>query len=89
MGLEQLGHITKMLMNSGLNKKTKIAIIENATSIKQRVITGNLDNIEKKAKQKKVQTPSIIIVGKVVGIQKKIEWFNLNHQTSKSINLLK
>jgi Uroporphyrinogen-III methylase len=57
--------------------------------VKQRVITGNLDNIEKKVKQKKVQTPSIIIVGNVVGIQKKIEWFNSNHQTSKSIHLLK
>jgi uroporphyrin-III C-methyltransferase len=89
MGLEQLRFITKKLISSGLNNKTKIAIIENATSIKQRVITGNLDNIEKKVKLKKVQTPSIIIVGNVVGIQKKIEWFNSNHHTSKSINLLK
>ena len=50
---------------------------------------GNLGNIEKKVKQKKVQSPSIIIIGKVVGIQNKIEWFNPNHQTSKSINLLR
>jgi uroporphyrin-III C-methyltransferase len=89
MGLEQLGYIIRRLINSGMSNETKIAIIENATSIKQRVITGNLDNIEKKVKQKKVQTPSIIIVGNVVGIQKKIEWFNSNHQSSKSINLLK
>jgi siroheme synthase len=36
---------------------------------------GNLSNIEKKVKQKKVQSPSIIIIGEVVGIQNKIEWF--------------
>jgi uroporphyrin-III C-methyltransferase len=75
MGLEQLGAITRRLISSGLTEDTKIAVIENATSNRQRVIMGNLSNIEKKVKQKKVQSPSIIIIGKVVGIQNKIEWF--------------
>jgi uroporphyrin-III C-methyltransferase len=75
MGLEQLGAITRTLISSGLTEDTKIAVIENATSNRQRVIMGNLSNIEKKVKQKKVQSPSIIIIGKVVGIQNKIEWF--------------
>jgi len=75
MGLEQLRYITKKLISSGLTEDTKIAVIENATSNRQRVIMGKLSNIEKKVKQKKVQSPSIIIIGKVVGIQNKIEWF--------------
>jgi uroporphyrin-III C-methyltransferase len=75
MGLEQLRFITRKLISSGLTENTKIAVIENATSKRQRVIMGNLSNIEKKVKQKKVQSPSIIIIGKVVGIQNKIEWF--------------
>jgi uroporphyrin-III C-methyltransferase len=75
MGLEQLRAITRRLISSGLTEDTKIAVIENATSNRQRVIMGNLSNIEKKVKQKKVQSPSIIIIGKVVGIQNKIEWF--------------
>ena len=75
MGLEQLRAITRRLISSGLTEDTKIAVIENATSNRQRVIMGNLINIEKKVKQKKVQSPSIIIIGKVVGIQNKIEWF--------------
>lgn len=75
MGLEQLRSITRRLISSGLTEDTKIAVIENATSNRQRVIMGNLSNIEKKVKQKKVQSPSIIIIGKVVGIQNKIEWF--------------
>jgi uroporphyrin-III C-methyltransferase len=58
-----------------LTRKTKIAIIENATSNKQRVILGNLENIEKKVNEKKVQSPSMIIIGNVVGIQNKIGWF--------------
>jgi uroporphyrin-III C-methyltransferase len=75
MGLEQLRDISRKLIAGGLTKNSKIAVIENATSNRQRVIVGNLGNIEKKVKQKKIQSPAIIIVGKVVGIQNKINWF--------------
>jgi uroporphyrin-III C-methyltransferase len=74
MGLEQLGYIIRRLISSGMSNETKIAIIENATTTKQRVIIGNLDNIEKKVKQNKVHSPTIIIVGNVVGLRNKIEW---------------
>ncbi|HJR85965.1 MAG TPA: uroporphyrinogen-III C-methyltransferase [Nitrososphaeraceae archaeon] len=79
MGLEQLSDITRKLIAAGLTKSTKIAVIENATSNKQRVVVGNLDNIEKRIRQKKIQSPAIIIVGKVVGIQSKINWFVPNN----------
>lgn len=79
MGLEQLKHITKEIIGAGVTKKSDIAVIENATSNKQRVIIGNLGNIERKVKQKKIQSPAIIIIGKVVGIQNKIEWFLPNN----------
>ena len=75
MGLEQLKHITRKMIGAGVTKKSDIAVIENATSNKQRVIIGNLGNIEKKVKEKKIQSPAIIIIGKVVGIQNKIKWF--------------
>ena len=79
MGLEQLKRITKEIIGAGVTKKSDIAVIENATSNKQRVIIGNLGNIERKVKQKKIQSPAIIIIGKVVGIQNKIEWFLPNN----------
>ena len=79
MGLEQLKHITKEIIGAGVTKKSDIAVIENATSNKQRVIIGNLGNIERKVKQKKIQSPAIIIIGNVVGIQNKIEWFLPNN----------
>ena len=75
MGLDQMKYIISNLIRAGLNKNTKIAIVQNATSSIQRVITGTLYNIESKVKLKKIQSPSIIIVGNVVGIQKKIQWF--------------
>ena len=79
MGLEQLNHITRKMIGAGVNKRSDIAVIENATSNKQRVIIGNLGNIERKVKQKKIQSTAIIIIGKVVGIQNKIEWFPPNN----------
>ena len=79
MGLEQLNHITRKMIRAGVTKKCDVAVIENATSNKQRVIIGNLANIERKVKQKKIQSPAIIIIGKVVGIQNKIEWFAPNN----------
>jgi uroporphyrin-III C-methyltransferase len=79
MGLEQLKHITKEIIGAGVTKKSNIAVIENATLNKQRVIIGNLGNIERKVKQKKIQSPAIIIIGEVVGIQNKIEWFLPNN----------
>ena len=75
MGLEQMKYIISNLIRAGLNKNTNIAVVQNATSSIQRVITGTLYNIESKVKLKKIQSPSIIIVGNVVGIQKKIQWF--------------
>jgi uroporphyrin-III C-methyltransferase len=75
MGLEQLKDISRKLIGGGLTRNAKIAVIENATSNKQRVIVGNLGNIDKKVKNKKIQSPAIIIVGNVVGIQDKINWF--------------
>ena len=75
MGLDQMKYIISNLIRAGLNKNTKIAVVQNATSSIQRVITGTLYNIESKVKLKKIQSPSIIIVGNVVGIQKKIQWF--------------
>src|ERR1044072_7952994 len=51
MGLEQLKDISRKLIGGGLTRNAKIAVIENATSKKQRVIVGNLGNIEKKVIQ--------------------------------------
>lgn len=75
MGLQQLKDVCRKLIRGGLTSRTNIAVIENATLNKQRIIVGNLGNIEKKIKKEKIQSPAIIIVGKVVGIQNKINWF--------------
>jgi uroporphyrin-III C-methyltransferase len=74
MGIEQLSQISCILINSGMKKSTEVAIIENGTTKKQREIIGNLGNIVRKAQSAKIEPPAIIIIGKVVSLQKKLAW---------------
>jgi uroporphyrin-III C-methyltransferase len=68
MGIERIEKISKELISGGLASKTNVGIIENATTSKQRIILGRLDNIASKVKEYSVQPPSIIIIGKVVNV---------------------
>ncbi len=74
MGLSRVGIICKQLIAGGLDKNTPIAIIQEGTTSKHRMVKGTLSNISKKAKQEKIKPPSIIIIGKVVDLSKIIGW---------------
>ena len=74
MGLARLETICKQLMAGGLDKQTPVAVIQNGTTSRHRMITGNLSNISKKVRDSKIAPPSIIIIGKVVGLSEKIGW---------------
>lgn len=76
MGLTGLSIIREQLQKHGMPTDTHIAIVENATSEKQRVIAGNLENILEKAHQAEIKPPSLIIVGSVVSLHKSLNWFN-------------
>ncbi len=74
MGLSRLDIISKRLISGGLDKKTPVAIIQNGTTKKHRMIKGSLSSIAKKVKQENIRPPSIIIIGKVVSLSDKIGW---------------
>ncbi|HXV38670.1 MAG TPA: uroporphyrinogen-III C-methyltransferase [Nitrosopumilaceae archaeon] len=74
MGLSRLEKICKDLVLGGLNKKTPVAVIQNGTTTKHRMIKGNISNISKKVRQAKIKPPSIIVVGKVVDLSEIVGW---------------
>jgi len=76
MGISQLEQILYKLIDAGLRKDTKIAVIENATTKEQRIVKGNLNNIMNRVIKAKLKSPAVIIIGKVVSLQKKLNWFN-------------
>ncbi len=74
MGLTKLEAISKKLIAAGKNKNTPVAVISNGTLEKQRVVVGTLEDIYKKTDT--LETPAMIIVGKVVELREKIRWFD-------------
>lgn len=74
MGLSRLEIISKKLISGGLDKNTPVAVIQNGTTDAHRMIKGTLSNISKKVRQEKIKPPSIIVIGKVVGLSDKIGW---------------
>src|SRR5471032_2552634 len=73
MGLTQAGEIQRRLLENGLPAETPVALVENGTSQQQRVVTGVLTELSHLATQ--VQSPSLIIVGSVVSLREKLNWF--------------
>ena len=74
MGLSRIGIICQQLVKGGMDKSTPVAVIQNGTTSKQKMITGTLANISKKVKDNKIKPPSNIIIGKVVDLHKTIGW---------------
>jgi len=75
MGLLSLNELVKNLIDHGMSKKMPIAIIESGTTDKQRVLIGELSNIRSKSHKSKIKSPALIIIGSVVNLRSKLNWF--------------
>ena len=78
MGLERIGTIAKKLIQGGLDTNTEVAVVENATTSKQRIIISKLGEVATKVKKHSVQPPSVIIIGKVVRVRMQIKDLSMN-----------
>lgn len=75
MGLSGLSKICQSLINHGCSNSHPIAIIQQGTTPNQRVITGTLENLPKTVIEKQIKAPTLIIVGTVVTLHSKLNWF--------------
>ena len=75
MGVANIQKIIDSLLKAGWPPQAKIAAVENGTRYNQRVITGTLENFVRTVRKEKLGTPAIFIVGKVVGLHEKLNWF--------------
>ncbi|MGI9566231.1 MAG: uroporphyrinogen-III C-methyltransferase [Nitrosopumilus sp.] len=74
MGLSRIDVICKQLISGGMDKTTSVAVIQNGTTPKQKMIKGTVSNIAKKVKEDKIVPPTNIIIGKVVDLSETIGW---------------
>jgi uroporphyrinogen III methyltransferase/synthase len=75
MGTENLGDWTKSLIANGMPPETPVAIIESGTLGKQKSVSGTLATIAKLAAEKKISPPALTILGDVVKLRGKLNWF--------------
>ena len=76
MGVTNIPKIIDALLKAGWSPQTRIAAVENGTRYNQRVITGILKDFIQKVQEANLRTPAIFIVGKVVELQEKLNWFD-------------
>ncbi|WP_454124173.1 siroheme synthase CysG [Kosakonia sp. Marseille-Q7440] len=73
MGLNQAAAIQEQLIAHGMQADMPVALVENGTSVQQRVVSGTLSQLGELAQR--VKSPSLIIVGRVVALRDKLKWF--------------
>lgn len=76
MGLMALEKICAALIANGSSPDLPAAVIEQGTTIHQRVITGSLTSLPTKVVDEKIKSPALIIIGSVVSLHNKLSWFN-------------
>lgn len=75
MGIGNMPFICEKLIEHGRNGYTPVAVIEWGTTHQQRTITGTLNTISELAEQGNIKNPAILLVGDVVKMREKIQWF--------------
>ncbi len=74
MGVENLEFICKQLIENGKAADTPVALVRWGTLPSQEVLTGTLENINKKVEESSFKPPAVIIVGDVVRLRPQLNW---------------
>lgn len=76
MGLVGLDIICQQLIKHGLPNTHPIAIVQQGTTSSQKVITGTLSTLPDQVTIEEIKAPTLIIVGSVVTLHNKLNWFH-------------
>jgi uroporphyrinogen III methyltransferase/synthase len=75
MGTEKLADWTKSLIAHGMSPDTPVAMVRWGTTGRQQTVTGTLATIAGLAAEKKLSPPVLTIIGDVVKLRGKLNWF--------------
>ncbi len=75
MGLQTVKELCGELIAHGLSSTTPAALVEKGTTQEQRVHIGDLTTLHEIVKKNNVKAPTLIIVGEVVKLHDKLNWF--------------
>ena len=76
MGLTGLVSICSQLIAHGMIASTPVALIQQGTTINQKVIIATLESLVDTVNRNDVTPPTLLIVGSVVQLHDQLAWFN-------------
>ncbi|MBA3696072.1 MAG: uroporphyrinogen-III C-methyltransferase [Methylotenera sp.] len=78
MGLVGLADICKRLILEGVSPDMPAAVIQQGTTQRQRVVTATLKDLAEKVGAAEMKPPCLTIIGEVVQLREKLNWFEPN-----------
>jgi len=75
MGVKNLPQITERLIGCGMSPETPAALVRWGTTPLQQTVTGTLATIRENVENAGLKPPCIIVVGHVVDLREKMQWF--------------
>lgn len=85
MGISNLKNISENLIEEGKDKNTPVAFVSWATRSNQRVVTATLENAHEVAINENIKPPTLIVVGSVVSLREKLNFFEEKPLFGKNI----
>jgi uroporphyrinogen III methyltransferase / synthase len=75
MAMERIGEIARTLISHGMPPETPVGMVRWGTTGRQTSIEGTLANIEKVIAENNFGAPAVTVIGKVVSLREKLNWF--------------
>lgn len=75
MGVKNLPNITRRLVEAGMSKDTPAALVRWGTTPDQQSVSGSLETIYDNVQAAGLKPPCIIVIGEVVRLREKMQWF--------------
>ncbi|WP_085522828.1 uroporphyrinogen-III C-methyltransferase [Tuberibacillus sp. Marseille-P3662] len=82
MGVKQLPYVCEQLIKHGRGRQTPVAIVHWGTTEQQQTVTGTLADIVEVSEG--IKNPSMIIIGDVVKLRERLQWFEDLYLTESS-----
>jgi len=79
MGVESLPRIARELIAHGRPATTPVALVRWGTTTAQETVTGTLRDIAGRAARARFEPPVVIVIGNVVALRDRLQWFENNH----------
>ncbi|MGR5119056.1 uroporphyrinogen-III C-methyltransferase [Vibrio astriarenae] len=89
MGLSKTQWLSDKLSACGMCPSTPVALIERGCTPDQRIVTGTLETLTQLKEQHAIQSPALIVIGRVVSVSQQMSWLEQLQQTDNNAQPIK